>query len=142
MFATMLRLLKAYLTLSTEKLKKWCSILPLILMLVNIFNPVITLMTFHWQFDKYLVECGHLRHHDEYCQASCILEEMMPEQAEAIPEKAISITYFFSDLFLQNRQWIPTFLLSEILMANLFSNYLLLYSPPVLEMHSPPPQLS
>ena len=141
MFATMLRLLKVYLRLSKEKLKKWCCILPLILMLANIFSPVIALMTFRLQFDKHLVECRQLRHHDEYCQASCILEEMMPEQTEAIPEKAISIIYFFSDLFLQNHQRTPTFLLSEILITNLFSHYLLLYAPPFLEMHSPPPKL-
>lgn len=109
-------------------------------MLVNTFSPVISLMTFRLQFDKHLVECQYYRHHDEYCQASCILEEMIPEQAEAIPERAISIIYFFSD-FLQDHQLIPTAQLSEILMVNFFSHYLILYSPPVLGMHSPPPKL-
>ena len=136
----MLHIPKAYSWLLKEKPKKWFSFLLFILMLVNIFSPVISLMTFRLHFDKHIVECRHHRHHDEYCQALCILEEMMPEQAEAIPEKAISLTYFFSDLF-QNQQLIPTAQLSEIMMVNLFSHHFILYSSPTLGVHSPPPKL-
>ena len=137
MFATMLHLPKSYLWLP----EKWYSIIPVVLMFMNIFSPVISFMTFHFHFDEHLVECQHHRNHTEDCQASCILQEVMPEQSEAIPGKTVSLSHLFSDLFFQNHPLIPAVLLNKVLTVNLFSHHLLLYSSPFLSIHSPPPEL-
>lgn len=130
-----------YRWLNVTKLKTWCSILLIMLILINIFSPVISFITFRIHFDKHLVECQQHRHHGEDCQASCILEEMMAEQAEAIPEKTSSFVYFFPDLFFLKNQLTSNILLKEVLIVDLFSHYLMFYSPPILRMHSPPPKL-
>ena len=136
----MLHLLKPYSSLAEDNPRQWCSILPVMLILVNIFGPAISFMTFHLDFDRHLVECQHHRRHAEDCQASCILEEMVPEAAETIPERTVSFIYFSSDLFFQNHQFIPTARSHHIVMVNYFSHHLLPYSPPVLGIHSPPPK--
>ncbi len=138
----MLHLVENYLSLPKEKLRKWCSILPLMLMLVNVFSPAISFMAFHLHFDKHLLECQHHRLHAEDCQASCILEEMVPEPAETIPERTVAFIYFSPDLFLQNHLLIPAARLHHIMMVNYFSHQLLPYSPPCLGTLSPPPRLS
>ena len=123
------------------KRANWFVSLFLVLILVNVFSPFITLMKFRMHIDEHLVECQQLRHHDKDCQASCILAEIISEHTKAIPEKAISFVYFFPDLFFLNHQLTPTAFLKAIWIVNLFSHYLLLYSPPILRMHSPPPKM-
>lgn len=130
-----------YYWLNITKLRNYCGTLLAILILMNVFGPVISLMMFCIHFDTHLEECQDHRHHDKDCQASCILEEMMPKQTEALPKKTISHAYFFPDLFFLNRQTVSDVLLKEILITDLFSHYLMLYSPPVLRIHSPPPKL-
>ena len=136
----MLHVAETYLRWPEEKLIMWCSILPVVFMLVNIFSPVISLMTFRLNFDEHLVECQQYRRHSENCQASCILEEIMAEQSEAIPDKTIFFTHFYPDLFFHNHHLISTATLNTILKADIFCHYLLLYSPPLLGMLSPPPK--
>ena len=138
----MLHLVETCLSLPREKLRKWCSILPLMLMLVNVFSPTISFMAFHLHFDKHLVECQQQhRHHAEDCQASCILEEMVPEPVETTPGRTVSFIYFSPDLFFQNHLLVPTARLHHIMMVNYFSRHLLPYSPPFLGTLSPPPKL-
>lgn len=135
----MLHVVRVYLWSPGEKLRKWCSLLPVMLMLINVFSPGISFIAFRLHFDKHLVECQHHRQHAEDCKASCILEEMVPEPVEAIPERTVSFLYFSTDLFFQNHLLIPTARLHTIVVVNYFAHPLLLYSSPFLRTLSPPP---
>lgn len=109
-------------------------------MLVNLFSPLISLVAFHWDFEKHLLECQLERHHHEDCQASCLLEEVMPEPSEAIPETTTSFSYF-SPVYFQYNQLAHSALHRELFVVNIFSQDLLVYTSPFLGMHSPPPKL-
>ncbi len=130
-----------YLWSLREKLENRISILLVILVLLSVFNPSISLFTFHVHLDNYLAECQQDRHHTEDCRANCILEEMMPEQPDARAERTVTFSYFFPALFFQNYQLTPTSLLSELIVVNCFSHHLMLYSSPDLGMLFPPPKL-
>lgn len=137
----MLRLAKLYLYLITVKVKRGFGVLPVMFVLVSIFSPFISMIAFYSQFDEHIVECQYERQHVQDCQANCILQEMLPEQPQATPEKTISFDYIFTDLFLQRHQLIQTSQPSDILVNNTFSHYLLYYAQPTIGIHSPPPKL-
>lgn len=139
-FARMMRLIKAFVRLSKEELKKWFCWLPIVVMLLIIFSPAISVMTFHLHFDKHLVECQQFRHHSEECQASCIIKEMMPEQMETLAGKEISYMFSVPNLYLQNHLFTAFAPFKEIKTRHLFFRYLMLYSSPLLGLHSPPPK--
>ena len=125
---------------SEREIKNWSFAILISLSLWGVFHPAINLIVFHLNLNEFLLECKEQRNHDKECQAGCILEEMMPERSETIPGKTTSFIYFFPGLFFQNHQLTPTALLNETLTVNLVSHYLLLYSPPLLRMHLPPPK--
>ena len=120
---------------------KWYIVPLVVTVLLNVFGPFITLMMFQLNFDKHIEECQQVLLHAKSCQASCLLEEMMPEQQEAILERTMGFVYFFPALFFQDDHSIQTVLLSAVSILNRFSHYLMLYSPPDLEMYLPPPKL-
>ncbi len=136
----MLREGNIYRWFNQQKQLKRLSILPVLFMVMNVLSPAISLTMFHLFFDGHLVECQHYRQHNKDCQASCILGEMIPEQEEAIPNKSISYLNLFPDLFLRERQFITVPQVQEVLMNSFFTKHLMLYSPPILGMQSPPPK--
>lgn len=104
----MLRLEESYLWLPGERLRKWCSILPVMHRLANIFSPAISLIAFRLNFDKHLVGCQHHRQHVKDGTASGIRVKMVPEAAETVPGRTVHSIYFSRGLFFQNHLFIPT----------------------------------
>lgn len=123
-----------------QSLRKWHLILPTILILIIVFNPVIPFISFHLNFDTHLEECKHHRNHHEKCSANCILVESIPGNNTSIPLTAISIFNFFPGLFIGDNQVTTPQHTIETLMTNLISAYSITYSAPILAKDSPPPK--
>lgn len=90
----MLRLVEVYSWLPRERLRKWCSILPVMHRIANIFSPAISFIAFRLNFDKHLVACQHHRQHLEDCTANGILVKMVPEAAETVPGRTVPLICF------------------------------------------------
>jgi len=140
MFALMLQKMDIYKCFLKQKMRKYSNILVTIFILIHVFTPVISLLTFNLQLDKHLIECQQNRHHKDHCKASCILAEMMPGQNGNIPKKTIVFTSPFVDLFFKEHQFLLLDQSSEILVSNPISNYLINYTSPFIGINSPPPK--
>ena len=137
----MLRLTQTYLLRGLPEWKSWGGILLATLMLLNTFGPALTLMTFRMHVDAHVADCQYLRHHDEDCQARCILTEMMPEQTQALAEQAAYTLCFFPVPFFQDAALLLPASPEGTLVVNHFFQ-LASYTSPWPGIQPPPPQFS
>jgi hypothetical protein len=134
-------LLKSCIWSAGEKPVNWYVLPLVIIVLLNAFSAVTTLMSFQFNLDNHVMECQQVLHHDQNCQAKCILEEMMDQSEESNKEKSISIFHGIPDLFFQTYQMIELALMDEVRDSHVVCHYLLHYAPPDLAVHSPPPKV-
>ena len=103
----MLRLVEVYSWLPRERLRKWCSIMPVMHRIANIFSPAISFIAFRLNFDKHLVACQHHRQHLEDCTANGILVKWCPKRQKLFPGELFP-PFAFPWSFFQNHLLIPT----------------------------------
>jgi len=111
-----------------------------LLLFANVLSYPVSLVVFHLNMERNLMECRTERAHGDQCMAKCILKEQLPSQQKAVQEKSVTFLSFFSAFFSTNEVLTITHSLASNISLNKSNRVSIHYQSPGIDKLVPPPK--